>query len=314
VGRIAAAALTLLAAWCLAAAQEPTFRVDVRLVRMLVTVRDAMGEPVRELTREDFKVTDNGVPQELAVFERHTDQPLSVALLIDSSASTLGQGQYVRNAVRRFLGAVTAEGNPADAVAAYAFNDEVTELTGFTRRADRLTERMAKIKPQGGTALYDAIYLASEDLGRREGRRVMVVLSDGGDTVSRVRFHGALEALHGINAVCYAILVVPVAAEAGRNTGGENALITLSTWTGGKLFFPADPASLEQALSDILKDLRTQYLLGYYPKNLPYTKERFHKVQVRVANPQYNISARNGYFSDDIGGGPAPARGPRREP
>lgn len=279
-------------------AQDPVIKVDVKLVRMLVTAKNQMGELVGGLSKDDFLITDNGVPQEPAVFERHTEQPLSIAMLVDRSRSTQRERNYEIDSVRKFFKALFKEGNEKDQTALYSFNYEVRLQTNYTRRLDKLNSGLNALKSEGATAMYDAIYLASEDLEQREGRRVLVVVSDGGDTISKIRFQQALEALHSANAVMYAVLVVPVANDAGRNLGGENSLTTLTNWTGGKIFFPSLGLSLDQAFEDILRDLRTQYLIGYYPKNVPVTKQRFHRVSVTVNRPGFTVSARNGYFAD----------------
>jgi Ca-activated chloride channel family protein len=278
-------------------AQE-TFRVDVRLVRMLATVRNERGELAGSLKKEDFVVTDNGVEQEIALFEKSTAQPLSVAMLVDTSRSTERERRYEIDSTKRFLKALISAGNPLDAAALYSFNYEVTQQAAFTRRLDRLQQGLNRLKSEGATALYDAIYLSGEALGDRDGRRVMIVISDGGDTISKFRFEQALEALHAANAVLYSILVVPVAGDAGRNLRGENVLTTLSQWTGGRIFFPTAGPVLDTVFRDILSDLRTQYLLGYYPRGVTPTKDRFHHVSLRVRRPGYTVSARNGYFAD----------------
>ena len=282
------------------AAQEPVFRVDVRLVRILATVRDAQGALAGGLAREDFVVTDNGVEQEIAVFERQSAQPLSVAVLIDRSRSTQRERAYELAALRRFFRALVREGNAGDAAALYSFNFEVVLQADFTRRLDQLERALRRLRSEGATAMYDAIYLASRDLERRDGRRVAVVVSDGADTISKTGFHEALEALHRADAVLYALLLVPVKGEAGRNLRGENALIQFCSGTGGKMFYPAAPAALDEAFGEILRDLRTQYLIGYYPKNVPPSRERFHRVRVRVKREGYTVSARTGYFADAI--------------
>lgn len=283
-----------------ALAQDPVFRVDVKLVRMLATVKNTQGQLVGGLGKDDFTVTDNGVAQEVALFERQTAQPLSVAMLVDRSRSTQRERNYELDAVRRFMRALIKEGNPEDAAALYSFNYEVTLQANFTRRLDRLSEALGRLKSEGATALYDAIYLAADEMEHRDGRRVMVVVSDGGDTISKVNFQRALEGLHRANAVLYAVLLVPVAGDAGRNLRGENALIQLTQWTGGKIFFPSLGASLDDAFQEILRDLRTQYLIGYYPKDVPPSKDRFHRVQLGVKRPGHSVSARNGYFADAL--------------
>jgi len=281
-------------------AQEPVFKVDVKLVRMLATVKNPQGQLVGGLSKDDFIVTDNDVPQEVALFEKQTAQPLSVALLVDRSRSTQREKQYELGAVRKFIRALVKEGNPEDTAALYSFNYEVTRQANFTRRIDRLDDALARLKSEGATALYDAIYLAGYEIEQREGRRVVVIVSDGADTISKVNFQKALESLHRANAVLYAVLIVPVAGDAGRNMRGENALITLTQWTGGKIFFPSLGASLNEAFEDILRDLRTQYLIGYYPRNLPPSRERFHRVRLAVNRTGHSVSARNGYFADAL--------------
>jgi len=147
--------------------------------------------------------------------------------------------------------------------------------------------------------MYDAIVLASEGLGDRDGRRVMVVITDGGDTTSYRNYHDALRATHDADAVLYAIVVVPITNDAGRNTGGENALTQISRSTGGRAFFPAAGPTLDRALSDILRDLRTQYLLGYYPKELPRAQDRFRRVSVTLGRADLRASTRDGYYGDN---------------
>jgi Ca-activated chloride channel family protein len=283
---------------CALVAQETVFRVNVRLVRILATVKDNAGNLVGNLSASDFQVFDNGVPQELAVFEHHTDRPLSIAVMIDTSASTGIDLRYEVESVNRFLQAVFREGNPLDAVKLYSFNYETTELTSFTRRADRLEAELRRLKPEGGTSLYDALSFASDSLQDREGRHVIVVVTDGGDTTSAKTFHQALEAAQLSDAVIYPVLVVPITNDPGRNLGGEHALTLLAQGTGGRVFEPTLGAALDQAFDDILRDLRTQYLLGFYPKNVPPSKNRFHRLEVRVSRPDLRVSSRSGYYGE----------------
>ncbi len=311
---IASAGLLALVA-AVFAQDQPTFKVDVRLVRMLATVKDPMGKLVGGLEKSHFRVFDNGVPQDIALFERNTEQPLSIALLVDTSRSTEREKRYEVEAINKFVSRLTGEGNPGDTLALFSFNTDVTALTSFTRARGAIRRGLGELKSEGGTALYDAIYLAAGELRRREGRHVVLVVSDGGDTVSRLPFQKALEAMHSADTVLYAIVTVPVRGEAGRNLRGENALITLSTWTGGQFFMPTPGADLDEAFARIIRDLRTQYLIGFYPKNLPPTKDRFHKVTLEVDHDRHTVSSRNGYYSGDIlpasiHGGPKPLEAP----
>jgi Ca-activated chloride channel family protein len=285
-------------------AQE-TFRVDVRLVRLLATVKNAQGQLIGSLNKQDFRIYDNDVRQEITLFERQTEQPLSIALLIDTSASTGKEIRYETESVKRFLNAVLREGNPGDAVALYSFNYDVTVQSGFTRRFARLESGLRSLKGEGGTSLYDAIHFASRDLEDRDGRHVMVLITDGGDTTSRYTFHHALEAAQRADAVLYAILVMPITNEPGRNIGGENALTTMTAATGGRVFAPSLGVGLDAALDEILRDLRTQYLLAFYPRNVPPSTDRFHKLRVEIGRADLRVQTRTGYYGDS-----EPARRP----
>ncbi len=279
-------------------AQEPSvFRADVNLVRLLVTVKDRQGAPAA-LPKGSFKVFDNGVEQQITLFERHTEQPLSVSILLDTSGSTGIEIKYEIDSVTRFVRALFREGNPDDRAALFTFNWEVVQRTSFTRSAAQVDKNLRGVKSEGGTSLYDAIWFASRETEDREGRHVMIIVTDGGDTTSSRTFHQALESAQRADAVIYPILVIPITNDAGRNVGGENALTTFAEGTGGKVFAPTVGEQLDQAFEEILRDLRTQYLIGYYPKNLSPTQERFHRVKVTVDRPGLRVQTRNGYYGD----------------
>jgi len=290
--------LALALALPIAAQQPPTIRVNVRLVRALVTVKDANGQLIGSLNKSDFVVSDNGVSQNISVFERQTEQPLSVAMLVDTSASTGIELRYELDSVSKFFKALILEGNPDDTAALYSFNWQVTLLRGYTRRFASLDQSLKQLKSEGGTSMYDAIYLASRELELRPGRHVMVLVTDGGDTTSNKDFHQALEAAQLADTVLYPILVVPITNDAGRNIGGENALTTLAAGTGGRVFTPSVGAQLDTAFADILRELRTQYLIGYYPKDVPLTKDRFHLLKVNVTGRNLRVITRSGYYGD----------------
>jgi len=279
-------------------AQQPVFKVDVRLVRLLVTVKDAAGELVGSLDRSHFTVTDNGVAQEIAAFERQTAQPLSVALLIDTSGSTAKDLKYETTSMDKFLKAFIGEGNREDAVALFSYNDQVTLLNTFTRRIDRIEDRLRLLHPDAGTSLYDAVYLAAPNLRDRYGRHVIVVVTDGGDTTSAKKYRDAVEAAQRADAVLYAIVVVPITNPVGRNTGGEHALEAMVDATGGRMFYPSVGAELDRAFADILRDLRTQYLIGYYPRGVPQGDRNFHTVHVGLERKELRVSTRTGYYGD----------------
>ncbi len=294
-----AGALLLAAAPARSDDQPPLFQMDVRLVRVLATVKDATGQLVGGLSKEDFQILDNGVPQQLAIFEHQTEQPLSIAVLIDTSASTGIDLKYEVDSVNRFFKALFREGNPDDAVNLLAFNWETVQLTPrFTHNLDVLDRALRNVRSDGGTSLYDSLYLAAGTLEGRTGRHVIIVVTDGGDTTSYKNFHDALRAAQMSDTVLYPVLVIPVTNNAGRNTGGENALYTLSQDTGGRVFAPTLGAELDDAFLEIIRDLRTQYLLAYYPKDAPLSKDPFHRIDIKLKRPNLRVSARSGYYGE----------------
>jgi Ca-activated chloride channel family protein len=306
-------AFLLLSSFWLAAAQLPAqppaeseavFHSDVQLVRILATVKDDSGALVGSLEKDNFEVRDNGVLQKISIFERQTDQPLSVAVLIDNSGSTAKDLKYETESVTRFLRALLREGNPEDAVSLYSFNWQIVKQNGFTRNVPVVERSLRALRGEAGTSLYDAILLASRDIEDRRGRKVLVIVTDGGDTTSHSDFQRAAEAAQLADAVIYPVLVVPITNEAGRNTGGENALTTLAQRTGGRVFEPSLGAALDQTFDQIIRDLRTQYLLAFYPRAVRPTKERFHTLDISLTGPLVQekpglqVKARNGYYGE----------------
>jgi len=299
VGRIHTVCLTLLTLAAAGAQERPVFKSDVRLVRLLATVKDPSGNLVGSLDKSLFQIFDNGVEQQISVFERHTEQPLSVSILIDNSGSTAKDLKYEIDSVQRFLKALFRDGNPEDHAAIYTFNWQVVLVKNFTRNLDSLERSLKSVKGEAGTALYDAMYLASGDIAERAGaRHVLIIVTDGGDTTSSKNYHQALEAAQRADAVVYPILVMPITNDVGRNIGGENALTTIAAGTGGRVFAPTLGAKLDAAFQDILTDLRTQYLIGYYPKNVPLSKNRFHQLRLIVNRPGLRVLTRSGYYGD----------------
>ena len=283
-------------------AQEPTIRVNVNLVHVIATVKNQQGQLVGSLKKEDFQISDNGVPQEVAFFGRQTDQPLSVALLVDTSGSTAKDLKYETDSAARFLRSLLAEGNPEDRAALYTFNYDIQGGT-YTHDYSALERRLKTLHGEAGTSLYDAIFFASHDLEGREGRKALVVVTDGGDTTSYRDLKQALKQAQMADAVLYAIVVLPITNDAGRNTGGEHALEFMAEGTGGRTFYPAVSAELDATFADIISELRTQYVLGFYPRQVPPTKDPFHRLDVRVKSPDLRVSARNGYYGDSTGSG-----------
>lgn len=281
-----------------ALAQPPSFHVEVKLVTVVATVKDRTGQPAADLERQDFSILAGGVPQDIALFERQTDRALSVVLLFDSSPSVAKELKFEQDSAVRFVRDLLGPGaRPDDRLAIYQFSDFVNQLQGFTASPGRLEKAVYSIRTSGGTSVYDALYLAARRLERRDGRRVIVIITDGGDTTSTIKFADALESVQLADAVVYSVIVVPITSDAGRNLGGEHALETMSAATGGLSFLEHSERDLDQTFHQIVRDLRLQYLLGFYPHGVPSGPERFHRIQVRVNRPDVRVLARTGYFS-----------------
>ena len=277
-------------------ANPPPFKVEVKMVRLLVNVKDPNGDLVGSLGKPDFTVYDCGVKQEIADFERQTEMPLSIAVLVDTSASTFKDIRYETTSIEKFFKALLGSGNTKDTAAVYSFNYDVTLQRDFTRNAGQLNGSLRGLNSVGSTSLFDAIVFASQGMSRREGRHAIVIVTDGGDTSSHYHYQDAIKQAHLADAIVYPVVVVPITNDAGRNVGGENALVQVAKDTGGRTFYPAVGAQLDQAFADILRDLRRQYLLAYYPRNLPADAPAFHPVRVEMARADLRPSTRAGYY------------------
>ncbi len=267
--------------------------VDVNLVGVPVTVVTPEGTAVSNLKQEDFQVYENGNLQEVALFGKESDQPLRLCLLFDSSISIVTELKTQQEAAIEFLQSIL---RPADRTSIFQVSEEVNELVRFGSRLEKINSVIRSIKPRGGTSLYDAVFLASESLSSARGRKVIVIISDGTDTTSQVQLRDCLKVAQNSEAVVYALVVQPIKSEPGRNLAGEHAMIFLTEKTGGKFFKVSSPGSLHSSFINIRDELRTQYYLGYYPKQRGVRGE-FRKIEIRVSNPTYKIRAREGYYA-----------------
>jgi len=218
-------------------AQDVTLHVDVKLVSVFVNVTDRNGAIVGGLTREDFAVTEDGRPQQISVFERQSELPLNLTLAIDTSGSVRKDLSEEADAARRFVHAIL---RPRDQMSLLQFATDVRELTPFTNKVALIDRGLSQLHADWATALYDAVVLGSERLGPKDGRKVLIVVSDGDDTAKSSTYAEALEAALRHEVMIYSIIDVPIEASAGRDLGGEHALITLAEQTGGKSFYVAE--------------------------------------------------------------------------
>jgi Ca-activated chloride channel family protein len=289
----------LLSVGLLCSAQEPasTIKVDVKLVNVFVTVTDEHGVPVGSLTRENFDLNEDGQEQRITIFDKESALPLSIVLALDTSLSTRKDLPLELQSARRFVHAIL---RPVDALALYGFSEAVNEVVPFTSDLKRIDRGIDRIPLGSATAVYDALYLGTQTLNRRQGRKVMVIITDGGDTVSRTSYQQAVRAAQEAEAILYSIIDVPVEASAGRDTGGEHALIQLSEDTGGRHFYAKSLAQLDDAFRQISDELRTQYLLAYYPSQ-KLSNSEFRHIQVSIdglpAGAQYRVRHRAGYYT-----------------
>ena len=269
-------------------------RVQTNLVDILTSVIDANGRPVPDLKQDAFELSEQGVPQKIEHFEAETNRPLDLALMVDSSMSAFKDMKFETEAAAHFIRQVV---RPGDTLSVFEFSEYVSQLSEFTNDVPRLQGAARRITPGTGTSIYDAVELASNALKRRpEGRRRAIVLvTDGGETTSVAKFDDTRRAAIASGTLLYSVIVRPVKNEGGRNTAGEHALITITDSTGGALFILDSMDQLEAMFDRIDRELRTQYLLGYYPNPVPPPGSDRH-VEVKVKSGEI-VRHRGEYFT-----------------
>jgi Ca-activated chloride channel family protein len=277
---------------------EPTFRVNVRLVNVFTTVTDSRGAPVADLTKDDFRLLEDGVPQTIRVFEKESAIPLSIALAIDTSPSTQRDFKLETSSARRFVHSILRR---EDRLSLFEVTENVDQITPFSSDIKAIERGIETLRVGPGTSIYDAVFLCSEALLDREGRKVLVLITDGGDTTSKADYNNALRRAQQAEAIVYSIIVVPVEADAGRNLGGEHALIQISKDTGGKYYYADGEQELDDAFRKISDELRTQYLIAFYPTR-KVSDSPFRRIQVELGkkDPEgrpYQIRHRAGYYT-----------------
>lgn len=270
-------------------------RVETDLVTVPATVLDANGKPVADLPESAFKLYQDGEPQTIAKFETETNRPLELALMVDSSLSTIQDTRFEDQATARFIHLVV---QPADLLGVFEFSDYVYELSkGFSANVAKLEAAAETIAPGAGTSLYDAIVLGSEELEKLpvDRRRVIVLVTDAGETTSKSSFEAARRAAIASEGLLYTILIRAVQNEGGRNTGGEHAIETIIDSTGGAVYYPKSMANLDAMFQQISRELRTQYLLSYYPQ--PKAKAgAYCRIELEIPGGSYTLHYRKGYF------------------
>jgi Ca-activated chloride channel homolog len=273
--------------------QSGVIRVQTNLVSILASVIDAHGQPIPDLPQEMFELSEEGVPQKIERFEAQTNRPLDLALMIDSSMSTFKDMKFETESAAHFIQQVV---RPGDTLGVFEFDEKVTQLSEFSADVPKLQSAARRIASGSGTSMYDAIVLGSNALRRRplERRRAIVLVTDAGETTSLSKFEDARRAAIASEALLYSI-VIRAANESGRNTAGEHALITITDSTGGAMFMVDEMQGLDAMFDRIDRELRTQYLLGYYPTPVPPPGSRRH-VAIKVKTGDI-VRHRKEYFT-----------------
>jgi Ca-activated chloride channel homolog len=271
-----------------------TVKITVNLVNVLVSVLDEHNRPAPNLPVEAFQISEEGVPQKIDVFEAETKLPLDIALMIDSSMSAHKEITFEQDAAAHFIQQVL---RPDDRLSVFAFDENVTQLAAYSAEVPRLQAAVRKIADGAGTSIYDALLLGSRSLEKRpnERRRVIVLVTDAGETTSHTDFESARKAALRADLLLYTIVVRPVKNENGRNTAGEHALQTITETTGGAMFFPDSIQELPIIFDRINSELRTQYRLAYYP-NPRGPANTYRTIEVKVL-PGYSARHRTTYLT-----------------
>jgi len=304
-----------------------TFVKEVNLVDVLFTVLNRRNKLVPDLEEGDFKVFDEGKPQEIRYFSKQTDLPLRIGMLLDTSNSIRERIKFEQDASVSFLFSVLRHNK--DQAFVMTFDDEPQILQSFTSDAGALRDQIMGTRAGGGTAIYDAVYQAcSTQLNhppRPEGdqpdvvRRVMILISDGEDNLSTHTRAEAIELAQRTSVVIYTISTSTQwvsLEETDPNktsdrkyhlTEGDKILQDLAEQTGGRAFFPYHVDDLDQSFQDIGDELRNQYSIAYQPAN--YVLDgRYHKIRVEVPDHKgYQVRARRGYYARANRGANAPA-------
>lgn len=275
-------------------------------VRLPVTVKDKKKNLVKGLSRNDFTVLEDGVPQEVTFFsDEKTNPPIYVGVLMDTSPSTAGKMAFSKESAKNFIYTVTRLRK--DKAAFMTFDHEVNLVQDFTDKLDLLDKAVDKVKKVGSqTALYDAIWqFTDEKLRTVPGRRVIVIITDGDDTFSRAELNDAIDIAQRTETTVFAIstkagfLGSMPGVEAGTvKDKGDKDLNRLCEATGGAAFFTGDQLALERAFTRISQELRSQYIITYRPANQSYDGTK-RKIEVLLNDKQkakdYKITTKSEY-------------------
>jgi VWFA-related protein len=282
------------------------------MVNVYAIVEDWRGRLVRTLSKQDFEVTENKDPQEIVYFSRETDAPLSLGLLIDTSSSQERLLSTEQKAAKMFLNSVLRK---TDQAFFMRFDTDVELMEDFTNEQKVLASAVDRARINetgqslladepassklGGTHLYDAVYLASNELMKtRYGRKVLVLVTDGEDQGSRSTLSNALAAAENADVIVYSIIVSDPEfyVAFGVSYHGGSKMHQLSRATGGRTINVKSTEEIGKAFDQVAAELRSQYVLGYLPPNLLHDGS-FRTIHVRARRRGYSVKARAGYYA-----------------
>ncbi len=278
-----------------AGAESDIIKVDVARVPLLFTVTDKKNRFITDLGREDFRVFDDGWEQEIREFDRESDLPLRIGVVLDTSNSIRGRFKFEQEAAVEFLQGVLAE--EQDRAFLVSFDTRAELIVDYTNDIEELAAGVRRLRAGGGTALYDAIYYACrdklpEDQPKEQFRRALVVIGDGEDNRSTVTREDALEMAHKAETVVYTIST----NRSGNRFTGDKTLRRFATETGGVSFHPFQARDLEQSFANIANELRHQYFILYSPSRFA-NNGSFHRVEVRTRYRNATVRVRSGYYA-----------------
>ena len=326
--------------------QTPTFSSDVKVVNVLATVRDKHGQIVNTLTKDDFKLEEDGRPQTIRYFAKETDLPLTLGLLVDTSPSQRRVLEQERIASYAFLEHLMREDKDKAFVIHFDWEIELLQdLTSSRKKLNAALENLDNPKFEqsgaggspgsgghhrgGGTTLYDAVFLASDELmQKQQGRKALIILSDGVDTGSKLTLTRAIEAAQRANTLVYSILFAdkdaygngggfgghmggmgggmgrqggmgrggPVGYPQQSHPDGKKVMEQIARATGGRFFEVSKKQSIDQIYASIEEELRNQYSLGYSPDKAD-ASPGYHKIHLTTTQRDLVVQARDGYYS-----------------
>jgi len=281
---------------------QDTLKVSVDLVNVPFTVTDRHGRFVSGLTAKDFAVEEDGRRQEIRNFSRENELPLTLAMLIDTSPSVRPVFDEEKATANAFLESILRS---KDLALVIGFDRSVTLVQDYTENIRLLRKAIDELETGGGTSVYDAVYLACKDkLSTEAGRKAIILISDGEDTTSKVKFNEALISAHQSDTVIYAISnsirggLFPYGRRGRGGFGGGDigTLRKFSTETGGATFVVNNQNTFSKIFDQIAQELRSQYSLGYNSTNTA-RDGKFRQIRIIPRDSSYTVRARKGYYA-----------------